>query len=801
MIETMKVKIHEGKGYFVYGVKPSAEAFYDSDGQIKGWASLFCEWLTELIGIPFKPEFTDTSFNNYYDANINPFSAIDFFPDVNNHFLLTTNNYERQAIVSLVYKAVHNGSLTYLTTLYNQGEKEYLKNKLLMQLSDEERLFIKNNPVIFFAAEFDNYPVSFYNSHEKQLQGIAIDVLHEISDLCGLSFEQINNNYENFSSLLSIVEKGEASFITELIRIPNVSELHEKFIRPKNKLMLDNFALISKLEYPNIKNNDIIHQRIGIEKNTAYEEMFNFLFYKHGMVIQYETFDEAVFDLNHGKIDMIMGSQSLLLMLTNFREQAGFKANLVFDSQYESVFGFNKEQVILCSIFDKALNYINTKEISRQWRWKTYDYRIKIILSQIPWLIGVVFLLFSVLVLIIILYNKNIHEGKRLDALVKKRTFELDKIHIDLLSTAEKAYVANQAKTVFITKMSHEILNPMNMIINSADLALQENNSLSSYEYIKNIKNSGIHLLSIINDILDFSSIETEKLQITSIDYNLSSLLKDVINIIKIHFDSLKHIKFIVNIDSKIPNSLYGDKIRICQILLNILNNAINYTEKGYISFLITGTYSEAKNGEISDNIINLSFEITDTGKGIKPENIDKIFGSLTQADLNKSISMKETRLGLTISKNLAIAMNGDITVSSKYGKGSIFTFSLPQIVREKKQIAFVENFLTKRILVYENREVYSNSILKTMNNLYVLSTFVKTDTEFYKEISTRIYTYIFIAFPLYKNVKNLCTKLDTNSKIILLTLQGDKVNDKSVNIINMPVHAISIADILNEKE
>ena len=214
MIETMKVKIHEGKGYFVYGVKPSAEAFYDSDGQIKGWASLFCEWLTELIGIPFKPEFTDTSFNNYYDANINPFSAIDFFPDVNNHFLLTTNNYERQAIVSLVYKAVHNGSLTYLTTLYNQGEKEYLKNKLLMQLSDEERLFIKNNPVIFFAAEFDNYPVSFYNSHEKQLQGIAIDVLHEISDLCGLSFEQINNNYENFSSLLSIVEKGEASFIT-----------------------------------------------------------------------------------------------------------------------------------------------------------------------------------------------------------------------------------------------------------------------------------------------------------------------------------------------------------------------------------------------------------------------------------------------------------------------------------------------------------------------------------------------------------------------------------------------------------
>ena len=229
---------------------------------------------------------------------------------------------------------------------------------------------------------------------------------------------------------------------------------------------------------------------------------------------------------------------------------------------------------------------------------------------------------------------------------------------------------ANKAKTRFLAKMSHEIRTPMNAIIGMAELALRENMTYTVKEYILGVKQAGTNLLSIINDILDFSKIENEKLEIVPSNYSFSSLINNVVNIIKTRIAD-SGLRFEINIDSNIPDSLFGDETRIRQVLLNVLGNAVKYTKKGFISFSV--------NGEIKEDTVLLTIEVTDSGMGIKPKDLKKLFDEFVRMDMESKKGIEGTGLGLAIAKNLIKMMNGDISVQSEYGKGSIFTVKLPQ--------------------------------------------------------------------------------------------------------------------------
>jgi PAS domain S-box-containing protein len=346
----------------------------------------------------------------------------DFLPVIYSPVSLSTKNPDLQPVISIMQKALHNGCIDHLIGLYKQGENEYRRHKLFMRLTEREKAYIRNNPVVSIAAEYDNYPISFYNKYEDKWQGIAHDILRELESLTGLTFIITHDNNTEWPELLSSLESGKTSMITELLFSEDRVRL---FLWPKSVIMTDNFALISKSEYPSISINDILRIKIGLIKDTAYASSFNNWFPDHKNIVEYENSNTAFDALERDEVDMVMANLSQLLMLTNYYERAGYKANFVFNFASESTFGFNRNEVILCSIVEKSLRFIDTRGISGQWMRRTFDYSVKLARSQRRWLISVSVLFFCILVLLFILFQRNRRAGKELETLVRKRTNEL----------------------------------------------------------------------------------------------------------------------------------------------------------------------------------------------------------------------------------------------------------------------------------------------------------------------------------------------------------------------------------------
>ena len=246
--------------------------------------------------------------------------------------------------------------------------------------------------------------------------------------------------------------------------------------------------------------------------------------------------------------------------------------------------------------------------------------------------------------------------------------------------TSDRAKVemehAVKMKSDFLANMSHEIRTPMNAVIGMAEMALREDIPDNARSYINQIKSSGRALLTIINDILDFSKIESGKMDISPVEYEPMSLFNDVANIIMTRLMD-KEIELILNMNVDMPHLIYGDNVRIRQILINLANNAVKFTRSGQVRFVVDFTWIDGEN-------IMLSVAVEDTGIGIKPENINKIFESFSQLDSKRNRDVEGSGLGLAISKNLLNLMNGTIHVESEYGRGSVFSFKLPQKVVDK---------------------------------------------------------------------------------------------------------------------
>lgn len=232
---------------------------------------------------------------------------------------------------------------------------------------------------------------------------------------------------------------------------------------------------------------------------------------------------------------------------------------------------------------------------------------------------------------------------------------------------------AANLKSDFLANTSHELRTPMNAIIGMTEMALREEMSPVAKNYINQIKAAGKSLLTIINDILDFSKIESGKMDIVTADYEPASMIYDIANIINTRIDR-DDVELVLDVNPDIPKVLSGDMIRIKQVITNLANNATKFTRVGQICL----KYDFEK---VSDDTINLLFSVSDTGIGIKSEDIGKLFKSFQQIDSKRNRNMEGTGLGLAISKQLVTLMNGDISVESVYGEGSTFSFTIPQKV------------------------------------------------------------------------------------------------------------------------
>ena len=243
---------------------------------------------------------------------------------------------------------------------------------------------------------------------------------------------------------------------------------------------------------------------------------------------------------------------------------------------------------------------------------------------------------------------------------------------MDVEKEKQRAVIANESKDMFLANMSHEIRTPINTVIGMNEMILRENKDESITEYANNIKQASKMLLSLINDVLDFSKIEAGKLQIIDGEYDVSALLKDVVSGMEGRLKE-KHLQFQLNIDEMIPVSLYGDEIRIRQILNNLFSNAVKYTEQGSVSFSVKG--------ERKGDICELQISVKDTGMGIRDEDLEHLFDSFKRLEMKKNRYIEGTGLGLCITKQLVEQMQGSIMVESEYGKGSCFTICIPQRV------------------------------------------------------------------------------------------------------------------------
>ncbi len=275
---------------------------------------------------------------------------------------------------------------------------------------------------------------------------------------------------------------------------------------------------------------------------------------------------------------------------------------------------------------------------------------------------------------------------------------------------------SNAAKSDFLANMSHEIRTPINAVLGMNEMILRESMQARDLlprereavrrvfadicQYAGNIESAGSSLLSLINDILDFSKIEAGKLELKEGPYKFSSVLNDVSNMIAFRARD-KGLVFRVDADPGLPDGLYGDELRVRQIVTNLLNNAVKYTRKGSIVLSVRGELSEA------EDEVALTISVSDTGIGIRPEDIGKLFQKFQRVDLQKNSTVEGTGLGLAITYSLLEMMGGSIEVESSYGEGSTFTAKLRQKVVSTEAVGNFQDKFRKSVLA---AEVYHES-------------------------------------------------------------------------------------------
>ena len=750
----------------------------------------------------------------YYLEAFDDVIAEDFFPLIYSPISMSTASEELAPVINIVQKFLLSGGIDYLAEMYEQGISAYTHTKLYSNFTLAEKSYIaqqqRRNEVVIAVMDADNYPISFYNKNEKEFQGIAVDVLNEITALTGIAFEPV-------SAAGRISGKNSNTPIIVVQMSSKQNKTDTGYIWADAPFAMDRYALLARVDYPDIEMNQILYSKVGLISGTPYEAIFREWFPDNSNYMVYSTAADAFKALDNGMIDCIMGTQNLLISQTHYYERPEYKAAMVFDYDIPFSFSYPTGDGQLHSIIDKVQRVIPVQTYNDRWGRKVFNYQNLLLRDMLPFFIVASAVLLVSLLLLFMQHMKNRKLGKSLEQLVRVRTKALEtetatlstlisaipdlifckdiKFHytrsnqsylryvnktaeeligrtdefcftapdacrryrqtdeevlrtgcsvvqeeticswngvnrlfevvktpliengktIGIVGVArditsrklieEEARVASKAKSDFLARMSHEIRTPLNAIIGMARIArVSINNKEKTLSSIDEISTASMHLLGILNDVLDMSKIESGKFEISTTVFHLQSAMHEVASMISQRCKE-KFIRFEHNVDTLADVWLLGDKLRLNQVIINLLGNAVKFTNiDGRVSFNVD-TVLDTKTA------IRLAFTISDTGIGMSEEQIQRLFKPFEQADKTIATRFGGTGLGLAISQNLVNLMGGIITVQSKSGEGSAFRFELEfrKTAAEKpaEDAAMPELDLSgKRILLAEDVDI-----------------------------------------------------------------------------------------------
>jgi signal transduction histidine kinase/DNA-binding NarL/FixJ family response regulator/HPt (histidine-containing phosphotransfer) domain-containing protein len=589
-----------------------------------------------------------------------------FHPLLFKRISLATAKPELAPVIDVINRIFSGKALAYVHDLHRRGEIRFYRKVFLNSLNKSERDYYERNlraglPVPIGASP-TNYPVEFYNENETRWDGVAFDILAEISEITGLTFRPVELAKDNWPLLLKMLKSDDPN-------VPMVLDMAYNEIREQDFLLADQpylkdyYALVSLNPLKNLSHDEVLSHSVGLLQDSAYAYVFQQWFPSHANTIQFGAQHDEFKALEEGKIDLLMLSQFHFSYLTNFLKRTDFKINMVFEEPLYTGFGFNKNQRELRGIISKAQALVDTQSIVRRWEYSIFDFRGEDARTRAIFLGSTCVFMLLVIVLLTLLLIQRRREGKRLRFQVDERTHEL-------AEQVKATEAASEAKSHFLARMSHDMRIPLNAIIGLSGLILSEGKDTSERQNIEKVRNAGLTLLALANDLLDIAKIEAGRFELSPVEYDTPSLINDiaVMNIVR---RGSKSISFKITVDETLPSRLRGDDLRVRQVFNNLLSNAFKYTEGGEVEWILSW--------ERKDDSVWLISSVRDTGIGIRPENLERIFTDYNQADNGSTRHIEGTGLGLSIALNLVKLMDGELTVNSEFGKGSIFSVRIRQ--------------------------------------------------------------------------------------------------------------------------